>query len=386
MRAVVIGAGIGGLAAAIGLKRAGWDITVCERAAEMAHIRVGSAMQIAPNGMRALRALDPELEQRVQGAGAQINQIDWLDRRGRVLAVWPIEEWTQDTGAHSIGIARSELQRVLSEMLDADAVAMNRPFTAFEQDESGVTARFADGAVERADVLVGADGLRSGVREQLLGPTELRISGHVSYQALVRPGRELMPPNRFLHFVGRGERFVALPVDAETICWVAHVNSSRIQSAEGELPPAQVLPRFREWPEPTAALIDATPGEAIRRTDSYDRKPVEHWGEGRVTLLGDAIHPMASFGQGANQAMEDALVLTSCLTGEADVIAGLRRYESSRLKPTRTMVRTARAMTSMLHWQNPVACVVRDTLAMRIGFTTLVPVKQKEVFVHQLVT
>ena len=385
MRAVVIGAGIGGLTTAIGLRRIGWDVTVCERAADMAQIRVGSAMQIAPNGMRVLRALDPKLEQDMQAAGVQLDYIDWLDRRGRMLAVWPIEEWAQGTGAHTIGIVRGELQRVLSEKLEADAVAMNRSFASFDQDENGVTVSFADGAVERADVLIGADGLRSGVREQLLGPTELRVSGHISYQALVRLERELMPRNHFLHFVGRGERFVALRVDAETIYWVGHVNKSRIESADGEPPTADVIARFREWPEPATALIDATPVDAIQRMESYDRKPVKRWGEGRVTLLGDAIHPMESFGQGANQAMEDALVLTSYLEREADVTVALRTYESARLGPTTSMTRTAKTMTSMLQWENPVACTFRDWLAIRIGFTKLLPSKQKEIFAHQLV-
>jgi 2-polyprenyl-6-methoxyphenol hydroxylase-like FAD-dependent oxidoreductase len=385
VRAIVIGAGIGGLATAIGLRRIGWDVTVCERAAEMAHIRVGSAMQIAPNGMRALRALDPKLEQDVEAAGAQIDYVDWLDRRGRMLAIWPIEEWAQDTGAHSIGIARSELQRVLSEVLETDAVAMNRSFESFDQDRSGVTVRFADGADERADVLIGADGLRSGVRDQLLGPSELRVLDYVSFQALVRPERELMPRGRFLHFVGRGERFVALPVDAETTCWVAHINASRIQGGDGELPLADVIARFRDWPSPARALIDATPEGAARRMENYDRKPVKRWGEGRVSLLGDAIHPMASFGQGANQAIEDALVLTSSLEREADVTAGLRMYESARLKPTRSMVRTAKTMTTMLHWENAVACTLRDWLGIRVGFRTVVPPKQKALFVHELV-
>jgi 2-polyprenyl-6-methoxyphenol hydroxylase-like FAD-dependent oxidoreductase len=385
VRAIVIGAGIGGLATAIGLRRIGWDVTVCERAAEMAHIRVGSAMQIAPNGMRALRALDPKLEQDVEAAGAQIDYIDWLDRRGRTLAIWPIEEWAKGTGAHSIGIARSELQRVLSEALEPDVVAMNRPFASFDQDASCVTVRFADGADERADVLIGADGLRSGVREQLLGPTELRASAHVSYQGLVRPERELMPRGRFLHFVGRGERFVAFRIDAETIYWAAHTNASRIQSVDGELPPADVIARFRDWPSPARALIDATPDGTVRRMENYDRKPVKRWGEGRVTLLGDAIHPMASFGQGANQAIEDALVLTSFLETEADVTAGLRTYESARLKPTTSMVRTARRMTTMLHWESAITCALRDWLGIRVGFRTVVPPKQKALFVHDLV-
>ena len=339
MRAIVIGAGIGGLATAIGLRRIGWDVTVYERATELAHIRVGSAMQIAPNGMRALRALDPELERRVQAAGAQFDYVHFIDRRGRVLAIWPVEEWAKPSGAHSVGIARSELQRVLSEVLGNDVVVMNRPFAAYDQDESGVTVRFADGAEERADVLIGADGLRSGVREQLLGPSELRFSGYVSYQALVRPERETMPRDRLLHFVGRGERLIVLYVDDETICWVAYVNASHTQSADGELPVGEVIKRFCEWPDPATALIEATPEGTVRRMENYDRKPVTHWGDARVTLIGDAAHPMASFGQGANQAIEDALGLSSLLEKEADVIVALRSYESARVGPTTSMTR-----------------------------------------------
>lgn len=363
MRSLVIGGGIGGLAAGHALSRAGIDVTVFERAAALEHVQVGGAIHVWHNGMRGLERLG--LADAVAALGGRDSAVERAEIRssgGRLLTAWSVSEVERDVGAPTVGVTRPALLGVLAGGLDEGVLATGRECIGYEQDDDGVVARFADGGEERGDVLIGADGLRSTVRRAMLGPEELRFARYASWQALVAHRDEATPPGLFRAVWGPGARFLFYRVGSEMLYWEGIFATS----AGGADPPGgrreAVLERFRGWHHPVESIIEATGEEAIARGDVYDRPPASRWGEGRVTLLGDAVHPMTNaVGQGANQTIEDAVVIGDCLRGaEEDPRAALREYERRRAKRADGTARLAARMSALSCVENPLAVPLRD--------------------------
>jgi 2-polyprenyl-6-methoxyphenol hydroxylase-like FAD-dependent oxidoreductase len=323
-RVLIIGAGIGGLSAAIALRRAGIEATVFERAGSLQKIQVGGAYSMWLGGMLALQELG--LVEPVQAVGGPLERFEYWSSRGRELAAWSIgERGRQKFGLAPVGIMRADLHRVLADALDDGVVQYGAAYTGFEQDGSGVTARFADGREERGDLLIGADGINSLTREQLIGRTPLHYPGYGHWYGFVDLEHELTPLGTFRVVYGEGSRFAFLPISRERLCWWCTLKSSRGGRDADEGRKARLLEHFRGWTAPVEAVIEATDEAVIARRDTFDRRPVKRWGAGRVTLLGDAAHPMTfNVGQGAGSALKDGVMLAKYLTAGRDTVAALR--------------------------------------------------------------
>ena len=363
MRALVIGGGIGGLCTARSLRQAGVDATVFERASALEQIQVGGAIHLWHNGMRGLQRLGfaDQVEQ-LAGRGAAVDRAEMRNWRGRLITWWSVKEAEQELGAPTLGVVRPDLHRVLVGGTEEGVLQLGRECVGFEQN-GGVTARFADGSEERGDLLIGADGIRSAVRRQLLGDEPPRYAKYASWQALAEYQDEAAPVGLFRIVWGPGARFLFYRVSEVTVYWEGIFATE----AGGSDPPGgrrqAVLERFGGWDHPVEAIVAATEEKAIARTDSYDRPPVKRWGEGAVTLLGDAAHAMTNAaGQGANQTIEDAVVLGGCFKGSADVTEGLRSYEKRRIGRTAGVNKLAWNLSSLSRLKNPVACTARDGL------------------------
>ncbi|MEJ7784406.1 MAG: FAD-dependent oxidoreductase [Solirubrobacteraceae bacterium] len=372
MRALVIGGGIGGLCAARSLDRAGLDVAVFEKAASLAQIQVGGAIHVWHNGMRGLQKLGlADDVQRRAGRAAAVERAEMRNRHGRLLTAWSVKEAEEELGAPTLGLMRPDLHRTLAAGVDSSRLQLGRRCVGFESDADGVSARFEDGSEERGDVLIGADGLRSAVRGQLLGDTPPRFAGYASWQAVAEFQAPTAPVGRFWIVWGPGARFLFYRVSAERVYWEGIFATE----AGGSDPPngrrEAVQERFAGWVDPVPEIIAATEEQAISRTDSYDRPPAKRWGEGRVTLLGDAAHAMTNAaGQGANQTIEDAVVLGSCLAGASDPAAGLREYESRRMKRTASVSTLAWNLSRMSRVKNPAAVAARDRM-LTVMFATV---------------
>jgi 2-polyprenyl-6-methoxyphenol hydroxylase-like FAD-dependent oxidoreductase len=384
MRALIVGGGIGGVTAAMAMRKAGIDATVFERADDLRRVQVGSGIDVWPNGTNVLRTINPDVVERLRERSAVITRMTFMNWRTRnVLVDFPVGEWSAQAGGWTLGVKRGELHRAVASGLDDTALELGRTLTSFAQDSDHVTARFADGSEERGDVLVGADGFGSTVRRQLLGDSRPRYSGHAIWQGYTELEHELAPYGDFRLYVGRGRRFVFLHVDARTICWVAIANDPE-GAATGDQKRA-CLARFRGWAAPTEALIQSTPDEEITHTDVYDRVPVQRWSEGRVTLLGDAAHPMTfDAGQGAMQAIEDGLAVTRALERERDIPEALRAYETARVPRTSELVRSAWRIGKLFDVENPLVCALRDTILLRGLFANVMPRQQRKVISYRV--
>jgi 2-polyprenyl-6-methoxyphenol hydroxylase-like FAD-dependent oxidoreductase len=201
----------------------------------------------------------------------------------------------------------------------------------------GTTVKLADGREEAADVIVGADGLRSRVRASLLREEPPR------YDYLARRGvvaEQLVPSGQWSESWGDGARFVLIDIGRGRLYWFATKNGPENEPNGGR---AELLERFAAWHEPIGRVIETTPEEAILYNAVYDREPADRWSFGRVTLLGDAAHPTTpGVGQGAGQAIEDAVVLARCLSGYQPVEAALAEYERRRRPRTKTILKLSR--------------------------------------------
>jgi 2-polyprenyl-6-methoxyphenol hydroxylase-like FAD-dependent oxidoreductase len=362
VRIIVVGAGIGGLTAAIALRRAGFRVEVHERAA---HIQpVGAGITIQPNAVLALRRLG--LGERVERAGAALRAGALMRWDGAPITRMPPQfaaKLVSDVGAGIVGIHRATLHAILLEELGADCVQLGHACTGYTQQGDAVRVHFADGGERECDVLVGADGLHSVVRAQLLGAAEPIYAGYTSWRG-VTAERCGLPDDFGGELWGRGQRFGGCCIDGGRFYWFAVANApAGEREADAEQTKAQLVARFEKWGNRVPELLRSTPAAAILRTDISDRAPSARWGEGGVTLLGDAAHPMTpNLGQGACQAIEDALVLSEELPRAASLEAGLRAYETRRRARANAVVVGARRIGAIGQWRNPIACTLRNTL------------------------
>jgi len=365
---MVIGGGIGGLAAAIALRDAPVETVVLERASDLAKLELGAGITLWPNAVRVLDRLG--VGQELRERGRVFDRMEQRTARGRLLSRWPLDRMATRLGAPALGVSRPVLHAALARVA-AEHVQTSSECVRFEQDDAGVTAVLADGRSERGDLLVGADGLHSAIRAALLGSAPPRPSGLGMWRANVSLKESDIPATSFMLYWGRAAKFVYFHSGPELLSWEAIV-----ARADGEQVPAggrvpAVLERFAGWPEEVLRIVAATPEQAIAYTEVVDRLPSERWGEGRVTLLGDAAHPMTyAVGQGAAQALEDGVVLAQVLRRDGASSAALRSYEQRRMERTAHFQSMAWRLARLGLANSPVSCTARDAFTMftsRIG-------------------
>jgi salicylate hydroxylase len=331
LRAVVVGGGIGGTAAAAALARAGIDVQVYEQAQQLAE--VGAGVSLAPNGLRMLDQLGVGQGIRRLGARHVSTQLRLSD--GRPARHEP-HQFAQ--AGRNVGIHRADLLALLVEQLPPGTVRTGHRCTGFSQDDRSAMVGFADGTTATADVVIGADGIHSVLQGFVVEPAEPIFSGVVAYRGLV-PRLDGYPVGTLRMWVGESKHFLVFPVRAgQLLNYVGFVPSDasvrESWSATGDQ--AALAAQFAGWDPVIGEVIAAIsgPGGSGFQWGMYDRAPLSRWSSGRLTLLGDAAHPMLPhLGQGVNQALEDAVALATLLgarASSADVPRSLTAYEQLR--------------------------------------------------------
>ncbi len=331
----VAGGGIGGLAAARALQMQGFDVRVYEQAPALGE--VGAAVQMSPNAVRVLAALGA-WEALGETACRPEATILRHYRTGETIASRPLGAQAEARyGFPYAQVLRADLHRALAQTLSGAAMQLNRRVTGFTAHAQGVSLRFDGGGSADADVLVGADGVRSAVREALFGPEAATFRNEVAFRGLAPVTATGPVPPAGVVWLGPEKHFVSYPVAGGTKVncigivradtWTEEGWSARATQAEWHA-------AFEGWREDVHALIAAV--EQPFKWALYDRDPLPRWSQGRATLLGDAAHAMLpSMSQGAAQAIEDGWVLAACLMQSvADPAAGLLRYEALRRERT----------------------------------------------------
>jgi 2-polyprenyl-6-methoxyphenol hydroxylase-like FAD-dependent oxidoreductase len=357
-RALVIGAGIAGLATAIALQRAGRDVLVLERAPRLDEI--GAGISLWPNAIKALRRLG--VGDAVEAAGAPAHDAAFRSWRGAQLGASITSRLQDRFGAPLVLVHRARLQAVLRRALGPDAVRLGAECAALDQDEDAVTVRLVGGGVERGAVVIGADGLRSRVRTALVHDGPPHYAGITAWRGVVPLDDTLGHRVSDGESLGGGSLFGVAALNGSQVYWWAGI---RRPEGAGDVPRAEkstLLRAFADWHDPIPELVAATPPNAIIRTCLYDRPPLERMSVGRIALTGDAAHPMLpNLGQGAGQAIEDAVVLGEELAAP-DVVAALGRYGARRAGHTAEVVRASRQMSRIAHLRSPVAAGLRNAV------------------------
>jgi 2-polyprenyl-6-methoxyphenol hydroxylase-like FAD-dependent oxidoreductase len=357
-RAIVVGAGIGGLAAGIALRNAGFVVTVIEQAQSAREL--GFALLLAPNAMLALQRLGVADALRAEGAVIETGELRAGD--GRVLKRAALGPVTRRLGAEALCALRPALHGVLLRALGEDALRLDARAVGFAQTAGTVQVQLASGERLRCDLLIGADGIHSVIRRQLLGEQPLRPSGLTAVRGVTRAGRAVLDGMISAQYFGRGIEAGIARASADTLYWFISSETAQMPSMDVPLREA-TLARLCDFDPAFVNVVKQTDPEELRRDELFDRAPVARWGEGSVNLLGDAAHPMLPHaGQGAAQALEDAAVLGSCLAREPDVARALARYEALRIPRTTAVVRLARFNSKIGKVRNPLLCATRNLL------------------------
>lgn len=378
LEVAVAGAGIGGLTAALALAQIGVRVIVYEQSASLEP--VGAGVQISPNAAMVLRRLG--VLDRLRTSAVSPTEV--LMRRGRdgaVLASVPLDDAEGRYGAPFLVVLRADLQAaLLARIADTAAVTLQlgRGITGYQERRDRIALRFTEdhGASSEADVLVGADGIRSTIRRQMIGSglDDARASGRSAFRSLVP--REAAEPEALLPrsnlWLGRRAHLVHYPVAGGTMVNVvavidegASVRGDGFWSQPADA--ATVESAFKGWSEAARRLVAAAP--TWRKWPLFDRPPLPRWSEAAVTLLGDAAHPMLPFlAQGAAQSIEDAATLADSIgrMSSTDLRAALRSYQSQRLSRTARVQAQSRRQGHIYHL-GPPASALRDLVIAGLG-------------------
>ena len=358
--ALIVGAGIGGLSAAISLRKAGWNVRVFERAASVREL--GFALLVAPNAMAALRELgvaDVVLARGVVPTRGEARRMD-----GTVLkrADFPPPE---AMGGPTVVALRPAVHGALLEAVGEDAVTLDCEATGFSMTDDRVTLLTAGGDAAEGDLLVGADGTGSMIR-RALHPSEPppRSSGVIAVRAAAHGNVDHLDGLSGIHYMGRGVESFLVRASDTGIYWGLGLAQVLLPAGMRD-DPAAILRHVSPWFDETFRAV--TSGTTDMRVDELvDRDPLPFWGRGAVTLLGDAAHPVLPHtGQGAAQAMVDAVALGKALGENGNVDEALRGYERDRREKTAVLVAQGRRTARIMGTTNPVACRLRE-VAVRL--------------------
>jgi salicylate hydroxylase len=364
LRVGVIGGGIGGVTLTGALAKRGIEVKVFERAAAFGD--VGAGIQMTPNAVKVLKAL---------GAGEQLRQVAFLPqaivgrnwRTAREIFRTPLKDTTlQLYGAEFFHVHRADLHAILASLVPESSAMLSTACVKVRNEGSTAIATFADGSEFEADLIVGADGVRSTVRRDIFGDEAPRFTGNMCYRAVVpfdqRPDFVspdssfwLGPHGHVVTYYVRGGAAVNIVAVAETADWVEE--SWNAPSSREEL-----LNAYKGWHPNLIKLFDKA--DSVFKWGLFDRDPMTTWSSGRVTLLGDSAHPMLPFlSQGAAMAIEDGYVLAKSLEAHGqDVSAALRDYEAERLPRTSRVQLESRERGRTYHLPSPLSQIKRDVM------------------------
>ncbi|MFN7926582.1 MAG: FAD-dependent monooxygenase [Blastocatellia bacterium] len=376
MKIIIIGGGIGGLATALALHRQGIAAQVYERAEELRE--AGAGISLWSNATHVLQQLGLLTE--AAAASARVLQIQLKNPAGRVLTMSHVEQYEPPM----LGIHRADLLQLLQRDIPREQIILNYTFDGFAANSKRLRVHFTNGAMDECDVLIGADGLRSQMRQQIIGDGEPRYSGYSVWRGVAEVQRDDIPQGQPSETMGAGARFGIFPIGKGRIYWYATANLPEGQKEPPTGRKQQVLSLFQNWHTPISDLISATNETAILRNDCYDRKPTRGWSKGNAVLIGDAAHPTTpNMGQGGCMALEDALALTKLLAPKpADIAATLRHFEQLRFARTAKITRLSRMFGAVGQWDSKLGVAWREWL-FRLTPARVMEMQLKSVYEYQ---
>lgn len=357
-KAVIAGGGIGGLTAALCFHHQGWSVEVCEKSLELGE--VGAGIQISPNAMKVFEALgldDALLEVGFRPEGIELRMGEsGLRLIHTMLGDAALNRW----GSPYLHIHRADLISVLQSALlerAPNAVRLDAAVEKYQCDSDRVTVTLATGDSVTGDLLIGADGIHSAIRTQMLGPDQPRFTGNVAWRSVVPIERlgEHAPDPVACAWMGRGKHAVTYLLRRGKLANLVAVVEREDWTKESWTEPGRredALRDFAGWHPIVTRLIEES--DQLFRWALFDRAPLERWVEDKVAILGDAAHPMLPFmAQGAAMAIEDAWVLAARVAREGPTLTALKSYEKIRFARASGVQSGSRANAGTFHMRTP---------------------------------
>ena len=345
MKVIVVGAGVGGTSAGIALQRLGHEVVIYDQMRE--NRPVGAALSLWSNGVKVLNWLGLGAE--VAALGGDMADMVYLDgHTGETMCDFSLAPVTTQTGQKPYPVARADLQALLMERFGLDGIHLGKKLTGIADDGTRVTATFADGTTDTADMLIGADGARSIVRDYVqpegAPPIAREYSGYTNFNGLVPVSETIGRATAWTTYVAEGKRAAVMPIAGDRFYfWFDIPQPSGLAYDRGDLAPLREA--FGDWAPGVQELLAAIdPAASLNRVEIWDITPFDTWTKGRVAILGDAAHNTSpDIGQGACSALEDAFALgIAFATNTLSVADTLRRYAAMRIERAGELVLRAR--------------------------------------------
>ncbi|WP_417553708.1 FAD-dependent urate hydroxylase HpxO [Marinomonas fungiae] len=352
MKAIIIGAGIGGMSAAAALDQQGIDCEVFEAVKEMKP--VGAAISIWSNGVKCMNHLG--MGKILDDLGGPMHNMAYLEGFSAAqMTRFSLKPLVAEVGERPCPVSRADLQARMIDCWGRGKVQFGKRLECVSQDESGVTATFTDGTTAHGDFMIAADGAHSIAREYVLGhKVERRYAGYVNWNGLVEIDEAIAPADQWTMFVADGKRVSVMPIADNRFYFFFDVPLPKGLPEDRSTVINDLKGYFDGWAEPVQRLIDAINPETTNRIEIHDVEPFNPLVKGRVALLGDAGHSTTpDIGQGGCAALEDAVVLGKCFAASCDIEGALQCYNNSRVERVKDLVLKARKRCEVTHGFDP---------------------------------
>ena len=339
----IIGAGIGGLTTALTLKQKGLHINIFESSAEIKP--VGAGIILANNAMQVFQKLG--IQDKIEKAGNKISYMKITDANLTKISVVDLAEYEKKYGVHNIAIHRGELQKILANEIGYDNINLSKRLSKIEKADL-FKLTFEDNTTIEGKLVIGADGIKSAVRNQLFGEGILRNANQKCWRGICKIDLPQKYLNELNEAWGKGKRFGFVNIGDKKVYWYALTNSKNVKTEQVNL-----TEMFKEFHNDILNIISATKKEQIIVSDIIDLKPIDKWQNENVCLIGDAAHATTpNLGQGACQAIEDAYVLGKLLDSGITIENTFKEYENARRKKAHMIVNTSWTVGKMAHIEN----------------------------------
>lgn len=355
----IIGGGIGGLCTAIALQRIGLHVKVYESASQIKPL--GAGLVLAANAMKALFEIG--VGQDVLHAGNILSSFEILSQQGRVITKTNSLKVSKQFGTDNVTIHRADLHAILLQQLTPQTLELGKVCTQVVQKQTRVEVGFKDGTSTSADCLIATDGIHSIIRQNLLPHSKPRYAGYTCWRAVISGYPAHFETTRATETWGTKGRFGIVPLPKNRIYWFVCLNAPRADTRMTHFTVKDLFREFKEYHPPIPQILELTQDNQLIHNDISDLKPIKQFAFGRIVLAGDAAHATTpNMGQGACQAIEDAIVLANCFKNNTSVEQAFRAFENKRLERTTRIVNTSWHIGKMAQVENSFIAAARNTL------------------------
>lgn len=356
---IIAGGGIAGLSTAIALQQAGFRVKVLERTKTFKE--VGAGLGLGANAWKGLHQLG--VTEDLESKCNIIASTKFLDRKGKILSELNINRLNQKYGVAYFTVHRADLQKVLVQHLFPDTVVFDKKVVDVRQNDTSVTVNLADGCTMEADALIAADGIHSAISKKYLPNKEPRFAGYTCWRAVVDIPKGNYEPGDFTETWGANGRFGIVPLTNQKLYWFACINAPFQSKEMAAYSTRDLLEQFKDYHAPIPEILRRTSDNDLIWNDIIDRKTPNRFAFNRTLLIGDAAHATTpNIGQGAGQAIEDAVILSNCLTTSKTIPDAFHEFERLRLPKTKKIVNYSWTIGRIAQIENPFIRKARNAI------------------------